>query len=201
MAARPAAGDGSFRQFQRSRFEWNGVNRDRPGRGDVERAVEVVTLQEEAHRTDEVVPVYPRDVLPASVHRTAEPETRHPGHVVEDAAAVRRHDHRGAQGRAAWRRFNEAIAGGRPPARETLDGALVLFGGALLLAPGFLTDLLGIALLLPPTRALVRAVLVRRFAARMVASVATPRRFPGQPYDVDGTAVDVEPDGLDRGRR
>ncbi len=106
-----------------------------------------------------------------------------------------------SQGRAAWRRFNEAIAGGRPPARETLDGALVLFGGALLLAPGFLTDLLGIALLLPPTRALVRAVLVRRFAARMVASVATPRRFPGQPYDVDGTAVDVEPDGLDRGRR
>src|SRR5256885_14710023 len=58
-----------------------------------------------------------------------------------------------AQGRAAWRRLSLALEQGRMPAREVLDGALVLFGGALLLAPGFLTDVLGAALLLPPTRA------------------------------------------------
>src|SRR3954447_2130413 len=52
-----------------------------------------------------------------------------------------------SQGRAAWRRFNLALQSGRVPAREVLDGALVLFGGALLLAPGFLTDLVGILLL------------------------------------------------------
>ena len=40
-----------------------------------------------------------------------------------------------SQGRSVWRRFNEAIGTGRVPARETMDGALVLFGGALLLAP------------------------------------------------------------------
>src|ERR671921_2346451 len=66
-----------------------------------------------------------------------------------------------SQGRGVWRRFNEGIAAGRPPAREVLDGVLVIFGGALLLTPGFLTDVLGILLLLPPTRAAVRAVLVR----------------------------------------
>ena len=41
-----------------------------------------------------------------------------------------------SQGRRAWRRFNEALRAGRPPAREVMDGALVLFGGALLLTPG-----------------------------------------------------------------
>ena len=109
-----------------------------------------------------------------------------------------------AQGRAVWRRFNEALQSGRPPARETIDGALVLFGGALLLTPGFLSDVLGILLLLPPTRAIVRRILVRRFAARMVATVTAPRAprgpHPRQAYDVEGSAVDVEPDGLDRGR-
>src|ERR671931_1118774 len=60
------------------------------------------------------------------------------------------------QGRAAWRRFNEAVQRGRVPAREVLDGALVIFGGALLLTPGFITDVLGLILLLPPTRELVR---------------------------------------------
>jgi UPF0716 protein FxsA len=111
-----------------------------------------------------------------------------------------------SQGRATWRRFNEALQAGRPPAREVMDGALVLFGGALLLTPGFLSDILGIVLLLPPTRALVRAMLVRRFAARMVASMSGPRvggpgARPRQAYDVEGSAVDSPPDGLDAGQR
>src|SRR5918912_4597740 len=76
-----------------------------------------------------------------------------------------------SQGRAGWRRFNAAIAEGRPPAREVLDGVLVIFGGALLLTPGFLTDVLGLLFLLPPTRAGVRRLLVRRFAGRMVSSM------------------------------
>jgi UPF0716 protein FxsA len=71
------------------------------------------------------------------------------------------------QGRAAWQRFNAALAARRPPASETIDGALILFGGALLLTPGFLTDLLGLALLLPPSRAAVRRVLARRLMGRM----------------------------------
>ena len=105
-----------------------------------------------------------------------------------------------SQGRAAWGRFNVALQSGRPPAREVLDGVLVIFGGALLLTPGFLTDILGLVLLIPPTRAVVRRVLVRRFADRMIAS-ATRRRPPAGPSDVEGRAVDVEADGLPRGSR
>ena len=105
-----------------------------------------------------------------------------------------------SQGRATWRRFNDALRDGRAPAREVMDGALVLFGGALLLTPGFLSDILGLVLLLPPTRALVRAALVRRFAGRMVASMTGPRgdggQRPRQAYDVEGSAVDTPPDAL-----
>ena len=75
-----------------------------------------------------------------------------------------------SQGRAVWRRFNVTLQAGRPPAREVLDGVLVIFGGALLLTPGFISDFLGLLLLLPPTRAVVRRILVRRFADRMIAS-------------------------------
>jgi UPF0716 protein FxsA len=103
-----------------------------------------------------------------------------------------------AQGRAAWRRFNEAVQAGRVPAREVIDGALVIFGGALLVTPGFLTDILGLILLLPPTRALVRGVLTRRLAHRMEASAMGPRTRRG--YDVEGTAVDIDPDRIEHRR-
>ena len=99
------------------------------------------------------------------------------------------------EGRVAWRRFNAALHEGRVPAREVLDGALVIFGGALLLTPGFLSDLLGLLLLLPPTRALVRGVLARRLAHRMVLYVpgAGPRARGRRRSDVEGTAVDLDP--------
>lgn len=108
-----------------------------------------------------------------------------------------------SQGRATWRRFNAALAEGRIPGREVMDGVLVIFGGALLLAPGLLTDALGLVLLLPPTRAVVRSILLRRFGARMVASAtsgAQARVFGfGAPapraYDdvVDASATEVDP--------
>ena len=104
-----------------------------------------------------------------------------------------------SQGRAAWRRFNEAIAVARIPAREVVDGALVIFGGALLLTPGFVTDIFGAAFLLPPTRAAIRKLLVRRFAGRLiVAAPGSARRRParGPGADVDGTATEVDPRSL-----
>ncbi len=120
------------------------------------------------------------------------------------------------QGRQAWRAFNEALAGGRVPARETADGALILFGGALLLTPGFCTDALGLFLLLPPTRAVIRRVVFRRglkvgaaafgpagvWTARggqWAARGAAARRAQSSPdYDVEGTANDVGDAGSDR---
>jgi len=100
-----------------------------------------------------------------------------------------------SQGAAVWRRMTAAIAQGKPPARHVVDGALVVAGGTLLIVPGFITDVLGITLLLPPTRALVRTLVVRNFRSRVLVRTA---RFTGRPYDVDSTAVDVDPPSLRR---
>ena len=104
------------------------------------------------------------------------------------------------QGRSAWRRFNAAVAEGRAPAREVLDGVLVIFGGAFLITPGFITDVIGLLLLIPPTRSLFRRLLVRRLRGRFVVAVAgagagaAARAARGdrarQDYDVEGTAVE-----------
>jgi UPF0716 protein FxsA len=94
-----------------------------------------------------------------------------------------------SQGRAAWRRLATAVAEGRPPAREVLDGALVLAGGVLLIAPGFITDVIGLSLLLPPTRALLRLAVIRNFRSRFLVRAV---RATSRPYDVDSTARDVD---------
>jgi UPF0716 protein FxsA len=101
-----------------------------------------------------------------------------------------------SQGRAAWGRFNTAIAAGRAPAREALDGVLIVFGGALQIAPGFVTDALGVLLLLPPTRAIARRLLVRALARRGRIVISVPRaasrvRFT-RDADVEGTAEEVD---------
>jgi UPF0716 protein FxsA len=80
-----------------------------------------------------------------------------------------------------------------------VDGGLVIFGGALLLTPGFVTDIFGAAFLLPPTRAAVRTLLVRRFTGRIiVAAPGSARRRPprGPGADVDSTATEVDPRSL-----
>ena len=74
------------------------------------------------------------------------------------------------QGRGAWRRFNEALAQRRFPGKEVADGVLIVIGGTLLLAPGFLSDIVGAFLLIPPTRALARVAL-RRFTVGRFAVV------------------------------
>ena len=96
-----------------------------------------------------------------------------------------------SQGRAAWRRLGAAVSAGRSPGREVLDGALVLLGGVLLIVPGFISDVLGVLALLPPTRALMRRGLARNLQSRVVV---TATRFAGgsPPYDVDSTATDVD---------
>jgi UPF0716 protein FxsA len=101
-----------------------------------------------------------------------------------------------SQGRAVWRRFNATLQAGRTPAREVADGVLVIFGGALLLTPGFLTDVLGLLLLLPPTRAVIRRVFLRQAMRRITVTMAAGPRMPRsggrRDDDVEGTAVDPD---------
>lgn len=104
-----------------------------------------------------------------------------------------------SQGRAVWGRFNAVLAEGRVPHREVIDGVLIVFGGAFLITPGFITDILGLILLIPPTRSIVRRVVARRLGSRMAVSVAGRAR-PRPDWDVEGTATehDAAPGRLER---
>src|SRR3954454_22316795 len=100
-----------------------------------------------------------------------------------------------SQGGTVWRRFQETMQAGRVPHRELFDGVLVIFGGAFLITPGFLTDIIGFALLVPPTRALFRRLLIRRGGRMFGVSMATGRRGgpePGPGWDVEGTAYETD---------
>ena len=106
-----------------------------------------------------------------------------------------------AQGRSVWRRFNTALAEGKMPHREVVDGVLVIFGGAFLITPGFITDVIGLLLLLPPTRSLIRSQVVRRLGRRVAIGMTTrPGRRQPRDYDVEGTAREYDdvPPGLQR---
>lgn len=108
-----------------------------------------------------------------------------------------------SQGRTVWRRFQETMQAGRVPHREVFDGVLVIFGGAFLITPGFLTDIVGVLLLLPPTRAVFRRFLIRRGGRMFGISVATGRRgAPVTPqqgdWDVEGSAYETDQPRLDK---
>lgn len=98
------------------------------------------------------------------------------------------------EGRATWTRLRAALGRGEIPTKEAVDGAMILFGGALMLTPGFLTDIFGLLLILPPTRAALKGsfrrvlgtwVMTRRgvvgkagrgvYAAKVVDSRRRPR--------------------------
>jgi UPF0716 protein FxsA len=66
------------------------------------------------------------------------------------------------EGRKAWQQFRAALEEMRWPGDEVTQGALIIVGGTLLLTPGFVTDVVGFLLLLPPTRAAVSKVLRAR---------------------------------------
>lgn len=85
------------------------------------------------------------------------------------------------QGLATWERMQASLQRGEMPTKEVSDGALILLGGALLLTPGFLTDVVGLILLFPVTRAALkstfRSVLARRIAKRF--GIKTGPSSPG----------------------
>lgn len=120
------------------------------------------------------------------------------------------------EGRKTWHAFRSALSEGRWPGDEVAQGAMVLIGGALLLTPGFLTDALGLLLVLPPTRAIVAGGVKRRIVpvpVQMAGDLfgnARQRQRPGVPpapgasppeagvFEVEVVSVEREdPDELD----
>ena len=105
-----------------------------------------------------------------------------------------------SQGRAVWRRMQLEVAAGRIPGREVLDAALVAAGGAFLITPGFVTDIVGALLLIPPTRAFFRRRIVRRLQRSASGAIlgrvpppgrARPSTAGADGFDVDGTATEL----------
>ncbi|WP_433471838.1 FxsA family protein [Spirillospora sp. CA-142024] len=92
------------------------------------------------------------------------------------------------EGRRAWRALQDTVQRGVLPDRELADAALVMAGGVLLLFPGFVTDALGLLVVLPFTRPLVRRVL-SAFAARRIRA-AEERAATVFPPGLGGTGFD-----------
>ena len=76
------------------------------------------------------------------------------------------------EGVGVVRRIRDSLDRGELPHREVVDGGLILLAGALLLTPGFLSDCLGILLLLPPTRAVARRLVLGWFSRYTVVGRA-----------------------------
>jgi UPF0716 protein FxsA len=76
--------------------------------------------------------------------------------------------------------FQSKIRSGEQPRAEMLDGVLIAAAGILIVLPGFISDLLAIALLFPPTRKMIRKRVWRRVEAQ-----ANRRRPPGQVFVID----------------
>jgi UPF0716 protein FxsA len=72
------------------------------------------------------------------------------------------------EGIGVWNRFHRQVQMGVVPGREIADGVLILLAGALLCTPGFVTDVLGILLLLPPVRAAIRSAALYRAGRRVL---------------------------------
>jgi UPF0716 protein FxsA len=110
------------------------------------------------------------------------------------------------QGRAALRRVSLAVSERRAPGAAALDAALGFLGCSLLVVPGFLSDALGVLLLLPPTRALVRRWISRRYATRVMSFAGAAARATSwnrvvRPADIESTAVEEDRPQLDPGAR
>ena len=116
------------------------------------------------------------------------------------------------EGSRSWLRFRAASGDGKVPAKETADGGLVISGGALLLTPGFLTDIVGLLFLFQPTRDVIRRIALTKVVSYAATSVGGPAGWtlrgaffgsraakyarakrPSRDYDVEGTATEVKP--------
>jgi UPF0716 protein FxsA len=86
------------------------------------------------------------------------------------------------EGLKTLRRIQEQLGNAKLPADELIDGGLIMFSGALMLTPGFVTDLFAIALLIPPVRAIVRKQVKARYGKRFSMTTSS------MPYNVPGGA-------------
>jgi len=84
------------------------------------------------------------------------------------------------EGTRAWESLADAFGGGRLPTGRLADAALVLVGGLMLMLPGFFSDIIGLIMLLPLTRPLVRRLLAFILARNLAHQPADPLIIRGE---------------------
>jgi len=99
------------------------------------------------------------------------------------------------EGARTWKALREASATGSMPSREIADGALVLIGGAFLLLPGFVSDVIGLFFVLPFTRVFARRLLEAFIASRVLVRMPFPsgpdgQASPGTQGTIRGEVID-----------
>lgn len=113
------------------------------------------------------------------------------------------------EGLSVWMRFNENLSRGGLPGRELMDGIIILCSGILLLAPGVLTDIVGLVGLFPPTRTLIRTYALNRIERSLHAGTMrvgifgafTPSGFGAPPEPAEGQWAGTPKDTPDYARR
>jgi len=95
--------------------------------------------------------------------------------------------------RTVWKLRGE-LSRGRLPGEALMDGFAILVGGALLLTPGIVTDLVGFSFLLPPTRKLLKARIRKGLEKRLQSGAISITHFGGFPGPGgSGWPTDVSP--------
>ena len=84
------------------------------------------------------------------------------------------------QGLSTWARAQRSLNHGEIPATEMFEGVILLVGGVLLLTPGLLTDAVGVLCLLPPSRRLMVAMVLRRVTVRQARQQSAGRVLDGE---------------------
>ncbi len=82
------------------------------------------------------------------------------------------------QGFATWQRLQAGLAKGQPPVLEMIEGPILLVGGALLLTPGFFTDIIGFLCLIPMTRKKMAMYLIEKNL--VMAAGGSPFQHPSK---------------------
>lgn len=100
-------------------------------------------------------------------------------------------------GLAVLGRLQSKVSQGQVPGRELSDGAAILVSGAFLISPGFITDILGFLLLIPPVRDVAYRIVSKRISARITVFTTNSRMQHGQWSGSSESVEGGQPDVID----
>ncbi len=101
------------------------------------------------------------------------------------------------QGLENLRKFQTGMAKGQPPADTLIDGLLILIAGAVLIAPGILTDIFGFSLLMPPFRSIIKKVLKAAFKKQTAVHFQNMSSFHQAGFPDPTSQAQSAPDHID----